>query len=87
MSTEFHSPRSNRPSLPGLLSKVVLALVLAGLAGCKSAGIRDQRLVSKPNMTFSEAAAFSYEYKLLSQLESGSAASGGARSSGCSSCR
>jgi hypothetical protein len=46
-----------------------------------------QRLVSKPNMVFSESAVFSYDNKLLPQLEPGSAFSGGGQCSGCTSCK
>ena len=58
------------------------------LAGCSSPAVRQQRLVSKPNMLFSDSAAFTYNSaRLLPQLEPGSAASGGAQNAGCTACR
>ena len=63
----------------------VLLLILV-CTGCVSVGPNEQRLVSKPNMVFSESAVFSYENKLLPQLEPGSAVSGG-QTSGCTSCK
>jgi hypothetical protein len=66
-------------------------LPLAGillLAGCSLPAVRQQRLVSKPNMIFSDSAAFAYNSaRLLPQLEPGSAASGGAQNAGCTACR
>ena len=57
-------------------------------AGCSLPAVRQQRLVAKPNMTFADSAAFTYNSpKLLPQLAPGFAASGGAQNSGCTSCR
>jgi hypothetical protein len=64
----------------------MVALVLL-LAGCASPAVRQQRLVSKANMLFSESAVFAYSSRLLPQLEPGSAMSGGAQNAGCTSCR
>ena len=62
--------------------------VLFFITGCSSPSVRQQRLVAKPNMLFSDSAAFSYNSpKLLSQLAPGFAGSGGAQNSGCTSCR
>jgi hypothetical protein len=62
--------------------------LLALTAGCASPGVAQQRLVSKPNMLFSDSLAFNYNSpRLLPQLETGSAASGGAQGSGCTACR
>jgi hypothetical protein len=61
-------------------------LVVAG-CGCASVGPRQQRLVSKPDMVFSEPAFLSYQNQLLQQVEPGSAFSGGAQSGGCTSCK
>lgn len=42
------------------------------LAGCQSPTVRQQRLVAKPNMTFSDSAAFSYNSpRLLGQFATG----------------
>lgn len=38
-------------------------------------------------MQFSDASVSSYHSKVLSQIETGSAASGGAQAAGCTSCR
>ena len=68
----------------------LLALGFAGtvLAGCTALKPNEQRLVAKPNMTFSDSAAFSYNApRLLPQLATGFAAAGGPQNSGCTSCR
>ena len=66
-----------------------IGLILAMLlVGCSTAAVRQQRLVAKPNMTFSDSAAFSYNSpRLLGQLATGIASAGGAQNSGCTSCR
>jgi hypothetical protein len=62
--------------------------IMALLAGCSSPAVRQQRLVAKPNMLFSDVAVFTYHSpKLLPQLAPGFAGSGGAQNSGCTSCR
>lgn len=65
-------------------------LVLLGgpviLAGCARVAPQQQRLVSKPNMQFADSLVFSYQDKLLTQIEPGSAAFAGAGSAGCGSC-
>jgi hypothetical protein len=63
-------------------------LLLGGATGCAVVRPGEQRLVAKPNMTFSEAAAFSYHSsRLFPQMATGFAASGGSQNSGCTSCR
>jgi len=70
------------------LAKAWLALAWLLLAtGCAQVGPEQQRLVSKPNMTFSDSLVFSYQNGLIPQVEPGSAFSGGAQSSGCTSCK
>ena len=64
----------------------VLAAVVA-CTGCAPVGVHQQRWVSKPNMTFAESTVFGYQHKLLPQVEPGTASSGGAQSSGCTSCK
>ena len=65
-----------------------LLLVSVALAGCSSPAVRSQRLVAKPNMTFSSSAAFSYNFsKLMPQLAPGIAGAGASQNSGCTSCR
>ncbi len=55
-------------------------------AGCTHVTLQQQRLVSKPNMQFSGSAIFSYQDRLLSQFESGSASAVGGQSAECGSC-
>jgi len=63
----------------------ILALVLFG---CSSPAVRRQRLVAKPNMTFSDSAAFTYNApRLLPQLARGFGSAGASQNSGCTSCR
>ena len=58
------------------------------LTGCAVPAVRQQRLVSKPNMLFSDSPVFTYNAaRLLPQLEPGAATSGGAQNAGCTSCR
>ena len=67
----------------------LFAVLLAStiLSGCAAADASHQRLVSKPNMQFSESSVFTYQGKLFSQTEPGNASSGGSQSAGCTSCR
>jgi hypothetical protein len=65
---------------------VGLALAFAAL-GCARVEPQQQRWVAKPNMTFSESLVFAYSFKLLPQVEPGSAFCGGAQSAGCASCK
>jgi len=67
-------------------SGVVLALCL-GATGCVQVAVEKQRLVSKPNMEFSDSLVFNYQNKLLPQVEPGTAFSGGSQSSGCAACK
>ncbi len=69
---------------------IILALLLAFLSfslGCSTVAIHEQRLVSKPNMQFSDSAVFDYFSKVLPLVEPGTASSGGAAAAGCTSCR
>ena len=68
-----------------IICSTLVAVVV--LSGCTSVGVHQQRLVSKKNMLFSESAVFSYSSKVLTQVESGAAATGGAQAAGCTSCR
>jgi hypothetical protein len=71
-----------------VLSRCLPFVVAVLFVGCSSPAVRQQRLVAKPNMLFSDSAAFSYNSpKLLPQLAPGFAGSGGAQNSGCTSCR
>jgi hypothetical protein len=63
------------------------AAVLA-LAGCSSPALRQQRLISRPNMLFSDSPAFTYNSpRLLPQIATGFAGAGASQNSGCTSCR
>jgi len=67
------------------------ALLVCGalmLAGCAHVTPPQQRLVSKPNMQFYGATMFSYQNRLLGQIESSLTSSAGspASSGSCSSC-
>jgi hypothetical protein len=64
----------------------VLLLAALAAAGCTRVPAHRQRLVSKPNMQFSDSLVFGYQNRLLTQIESGSASFGGAQSAGCASC-
>ena len=67
-----------------LISLPVCFLLM--LSGCVSVKPHQQRLVSKPNMQFSESVIFNYQDRSLTQIESGSASFIGGQSGGCGSC-
>ena len=61
------------------MKKILLFGLLACGVGCSSVGrvgISAQRLVSKPNMLFSQSGVFVYQNWLIAQIEPGSAPSG-----------
>ena len=63
-------------------------LVALSVAGCAAPSVRQQRLVARPNMVFSDSAVFNYNSsRLLPQVASGFASSAGSQNSGCTSCR
>lgn len=68
-----------------LLSALTVVLAVVG-AGC-TVPVHAQRLLAKPGMQFSGSAALGGPSKLLPQVESGAATSGGGQAAGCSSCR
>ncbi len=68
-----------------LLSALTMGLAAVG-AGC-TVPVHAQRLLAKPGMQFSSSAALGGPSKLLPQVESGAATSGGGQAAGCSSCR
>ncbi len=72
---------------PLILSGGLALVALLLLAGCASVPPNEQRLVSKPNMVFSDNSIFNYQSSLFPQTEPGAAATGGAAAGGCSSCR
>jgi hypothetical protein len=68
----------------------ILALCAATtlcLTGCTPVRVQHQRLVSQPNMTFSESPVWNYYSRQLPQAETGLAFSGGGQGAGCSSCK
>jgi len=72
----------------GVVSWGFLIVVLLVLVGCSSPAVRQQRLVAKPNMSFSDSMAFTYNSaRLFPQIAPGFASSGASQNSGCTSCR
>lgn len=55
--------------------------------GCASIPLYEQQVVSKPGMTFSDNPVENSSINLLSQIEPGSAVSGGGQAAGCTACR
>lgn len=64
-----------------------LALVALLLSGCESVPVYEQELVSKTGMTRTDSLVEGDRINLLSQIEPGSAVSGGAVAAGCTACR
>lgn len=62
-------------------------LFLLALAGCTSVPVYEQGLVSRNGMTFSDNPVQNEQINLLSQIEPGSAISGGGQAAGCTACR
>jgi len=72
------------------MRKMLLFSLLVCAVGCSSVGqvsVSEQRMVSKPNMLFSQSGVFVYQNRLIAQIEPGSAASGGGQAAGCTSCK
>lgn len=70
----------------GALSVLALVLTVVSM-GCRAVPVHQQRFVARPSMQFSDSPVYTYHPGLLSQIESGAAASGGAQAAGCTSCR
>ena len=66
---------------------ILLAWVLTAASGCTHVKVTEQRLVSKPNMLFSDSPVFNYQSRFISQIEPGSAADGGNQGTGCTACQ
>jgi len=64
-----------------------MILTAIALSGCASVPVYEQQYVSKSGMTFSENPADNDRVNLISQIEPGSAVSGGAQTAGCTACR
>jgi hypothetical protein len=76
----------NRQKWKHLLLGSLMVAALLG-SGCTTVGVHEQRLVSKPNMQFSRSMIYSYDARLLSQVQPGRDATGGAQASSCTLCR
>ena len=71
-----------------LRSEALLLLVPLVMAGCSTPAVRQQRLVAKPNMTFSDSAVLTYNSpRLLPQSAPGFPGGDASQNSGCSTCR
>jgi hypothetical protein len=66
---------------------LAMAWTCCFLMGCKAIPLNDQGLVSKPNMIFSDSPVFAYQSNVLTQIEPGTAGSGGAPVAGCTACQ
>jgi hypothetical protein len=66
-------------------ASAAMALLLS--SGCARVPIASQRLVSRPNMVFSDSMTFNDQRRLVGQIEPGSAFGGGAQASGCTACK
>ena len=72
----------------GLLVFLVrCSLVGLLLSGCSRVTIEEQGLVSQTNMQFEEYPSHGLNNGLLSQVEPGNSASGGAQAAGCIACK
>ena len=83
------SHRQPKPRLQiriaGIL-RSILTVSLVAASGCR-VPVHQQRWISKPSIQLSDSPVFNYQSRVLAQIESGAAASGGAQASGCTSCR
>lgn len=94
-SVRFEQPGALRPvrrrwerGRRFVLSSCLPLAVLVLLAGCSSPAVRQQRLVSKANMTFSDSTTLTYNSpRLLPQMAPGFPGGDASSNSGCSSCR
>ncbi len=68
-------------------ARVIAGLAFLALGGCASVPIYEQQLVSKTGMTFSDSVVETAQVNLATQIEPGSAVSGGAQAAGCTACR
>jgi len=68
---------------------MLFAVALIGIlwSGCSSVPAYQQGYVSKDGMHFSASPVESSSVNLSSQIETGSAISGGAQAAGCTACR
>ena len=66
---------------------ICLSIAAIVLSSCTSVPVYQQQYVSKDGMTFSDNPAETDRVNLISQIEPGSAVSGGAQAAGCTACR
>lgn len=86
--TEYRWRIKTRHAEQHILRLGLVTLMGTILIGCKPMRPSEQRLVAKPNMTFSDSAVFTYNSsRLFPQMATGFAATGAAQNSGCTSCR
>lgn len=65
----------------------LLMTLVSAASGCTSVPVYEQELVSKVGMTRSDSMVEGDRVNLISQIEPGSAVSGGAVAAGCTACR
>ena len=70
-----------------LLRSCLLTVTLMSAVGCTHVPVYEQELVSKIGMTRTDSMVEGDQINLLSQIEPGSAVSGGAVAAGCTACR
>lgn len=66
---------------------VCLSWAVSLIAGCDTVPVYEQELVSRTGMTRTDSLVEGDRINLLSQIEPGSAVSGGAVAAGCTACR
>lgn len=66
---------------------VLLLIMPVLLVGCANVPVYEQELVSKVGMTRTDSMVEGDQVNLISQIEPGSAVSGGAVAAGCTACR
>ena len=69
------------------LVALVVSFLALSMVGCNQVPLAKQRLDSKAAMSFDSSAHGHPVVNLMTQLEPGTAASGGAQAAGCTSCR
>lgn len=70
-----------------LSSFVLSGLIFTLFSGCANVPVYEQELVSKLGMTRTDSMVDGDPLNLISQIEPGSAVSGGAVAAGCTACR
>lgn len=88
MSWMYRWGGMDRKRNPGMrMLRLYVGVTCLSVSGCAGIAANDQRLLSKPNMLYSDSLVFNYGNPLQSQVEPGSVSAGGAKSSGCTSCK